>query len=236
MSMREDQKAMERRYSVPYNWLHPEYSMRWVHKEGLLRIVAGMLESGSRVLDVGCGDAWYSARMASRGLEVTGVDVSERAIAFARLIVPDARFEVGSATSLPFPDASFDAITCIQVLEHLTEDEVAAAVNEFARVLRPGGKLVVSVPSARRPLSRAHLRHYTEDSLRETLAPFGVGVSVAGHEGDGRAVRFVRKLMDNRFWLLRRPAKAFYEGWYFRAVSSTGVSRAANLVAIARRP
>jgi SAM-dependent methyltransferase len=78
--------------------------------------------------------------------------------------------------SLPFANESVDAVICLEVLEHLEDD--LGAVNEIARVLRPGGILVVSVPGGYYFADYLHLtghyRHYTRNSLRELLEKAGL--------------------------------------------------------------
>lgn len=105
------------------------------------------LAPGERVLDVGCGPGLLAAEMAAQvgpTGKVHGVDRADSMIAIARANAagfPHASFEQASATRLPAADASFDAITCTQVLEYV--DDVPAALAEFRRVLRPGGRVAI---------------------------------------------------------------------------------------------
>lgn len=230
----ETQRTMEARYRMPYNWLHAPHSIRWAHKEGLSRIVRKWIRAQDRLLDVGCGDAWYTARFADTGATVTGIDVSERAIGFAKIICPKATFVVGSADHLPFPDGSFDVVTCIQVIEHLTEETGQNALQEFRRVLRPGGLMIISVPSTLRPLSTAHLRHYTPGSIRAFVEPYGTIESISGHEQHSRVLTVIRKLFENRIWSLPFAAKWFYEKIYFPRWNACPIQKANNLVVCVR--
>jgi SAM-dependent methyltransferase len=93
-------------------------------------------------LDAACGSGRYSTYLAARGNEVTGVDRSEAMLDLAREKLPDATFRPGDLTALPVTDRSFDVVVCALALVHLPQ--VAAAMDEFARVLRPGGHLIVS--------------------------------------------------------------------------------------------
>lgn len=91
------------------------------------------------VLDVGCGAGFLANYLAARGHRVTGLDTSAEALAVARThdASRSARYLVGDACALPFPDASFDAVCAMDLLEHVTEP--ARLVAEAGRVLRPGG-------------------------------------------------------------------------------------------------
>lgn len=102
--------------------------------------------AGKDVLDAACGTGRYALRLAQAGARVRSVDASEEMLAVARR----KRDELGLAidlqtaelTALPYPDASFDAAVCALALCHLPD--LRPAVAELARVLRPGGRLVIS--------------------------------------------------------------------------------------------
>jgi len=96
---------------------------------------------GRKLLDVGCARGRFSKALAQRGARITGIDAAEKFISIARGNVPDATFEVASATDIRFEDNSFDGVFCLEVLEHVPETE--KAVREMTRVLRPGGKIII---------------------------------------------------------------------------------------------
>jgi len=102
--------------------------------------------SGKRILDIGCGSGTLAKRLSENGAAVTGIDPGLAALEQARTAVPAARFERASGEALPFPDASFDGAVLLNALHHVPEP--AAALVEAARVLVPGGCLVVVEPLA----------------------------------------------------------------------------------------
>jgi ubiquinone/menaquinone biosynthesis C-methylase UbiE len=97
-------------------------------------------------LDAGCGEGFVAQRVLREipGLELTGCDVSEAALAVAASANPDARFVPGSVVALPFADKSFDVVGCFEVMEHLPGDLPRQALAEMARVARRA--VVLSVP------------------------------------------------------------------------------------------
>lgn len=104
---------------------------------------AARVTSGWRVLDVCCGPGMLADGASKRGAEATGLDFSVQAVDLASRLAPKARFKQGNAQSLPFPDASFDSVLCGYGLMQLPSPETA--LREMLRVLRPGGRVALSV-------------------------------------------------------------------------------------------
>jgi 2-polyprenyl-3-methyl-5-hydroxy-6-metoxy-1,4-benzoquinol methylase len=152
----------------------PDFAAR---RDFLLRRV----RPGDRVLDLGCGDGPFVPALVERGAKVTGADVAEHALERARINSPGARYvRVEGHGPFPFAESSFDVVWASEVLEHVADTE--RWVNEVRRVLRPGGRLLVTTPSVG-PLRRLagrdfdprdqHLRFYTRRSLRGLLEDMG---------------------------------------------------------------
>ena len=123
------------------------------------------LGPGTSLLDVACGSGGPALRIAARtGCDLLGVDLHEagvsagRALAAERGLSARARFEVADAsTQLPFPNGSFDAITCIDAINHLPDR--SATIQEWARLLKSGGRLLFTNPTVvTGPLTGEELR------------------------------------------------------------------------------
>ena len=126
-----------------------------------VRFVAQFLPPGnSRILDVGCGAGFSTLMFREAGHEAEGVDLHPEDRVEARAIA-DIPYTQGDAQSLPFPDASFDAVAMYQVLEHVPKPELA--LREAIRVLRPGGRLFVVGPNL---LGTGHALYW---AMRHTL-------------------------------------------------------------------
>lgn len=112
----------------------------------ILQEFADPLPSGACVLDVGCGAGEPVARyFVARGDAVTGIDVSERMLALARRQVPTATFQRMDLRALEFPPDTFDGIAAVYVIFHLPRVEHAALFASFAQVLKPGGRLLLTL-------------------------------------------------------------------------------------------
>jgi SAM-dependent methyltransferase len=105
---------------------------------------------GDRVLDL-ASPKLLAVHLARRGIEVTTVDQLEREIGTWRAVgagEPLLHLEVADGRALPFEEASFDHAYSISVLEHIPDDGDAIALRELARMVRPGGRVLVTLPHA----------------------------------------------------------------------------------------
>lgn len=137
---------------------------------------------GPDVLNAGAGAGSLTLKLVDAGLNVTSIDASAELCDWVRAALRHRGAEGahpvahGDLQRLDLPDAAFDAAVCGEVLEHLDDD--AAALGELARVLRPGGLLVVSVPANPYRYDwtdqwAGHRRRYTVDGLRARMRAAG---------------------------------------------------------------
>ena len=146
--------------------------VRWVRT--LKNLVPGRLAWFDRhidwtdksVLDLGSADGFMAEVLATKGARVTGIDPAAEAIEAARsranLVGQNIQYDVGVGEALPYADATFDAVVCVDVLEHVTDLTKVAA--EVARVLRPGGMFLYDTIN-RNPVSRLATITVAEDIL-----------------------------------------------------------------------
>jgi 2-polyprenyl-6-hydroxyphenyl methylase/3-demethylubiquinone-9 3-methyltransferase len=122
---------------------------------------------GKDVLDLGCAGGFMAEAMAKRGANVTGIDPARAAIAAARRHANaeglQIGYDVGVGEALAYDDASFDAVVCVDVLEHVAD--LKQVLSEIARMLRPGGVFLFDTIN-RNPIARFATITIAEDLLR----------------------------------------------------------------------
>jgi ubiquinone/menaquinone biosynthesis C-methylase UbiE len=99
---------------------------------------------GGRVIEIGCGPGQVARFLRDQGADVCGIDLSPGMVEQARLLNPDIRFHVGEMTALQLEDGSVAAIVAFYAIVNLTVELRQAAFREMARVLTPGGHLLLS--------------------------------------------------------------------------------------------
>jgi ubiquinone/menaquinone biosynthesis C-methylase UbiE len=179
------------------------------------------VREGLSVLDVGCGDGYLLGKAAHRASLALGVDLAENRLRASRDGLSDSgrsgcsptELAIADGQRLPFADASFDRIICTETLEHVADAQLA--LRELARVLRPGGRLAVSVPHflCEAILYRlirgylefpgGHRRIFTPRTLTQALTRAGLQ-PYAG---------YLRDSLEAAYWillsLLSRPPRRF---------------------------
>lgn len=152
--------------------------IRWVRT--LKNLVPGRLSwfdrqidwQGKTVLDLGCAGGFMAEALALRGAQVTGIDPARAAIDAARAHAGqsglDIAYDVGVGEALPYDSKAFDAVVCVDVLEHVSD--LTLVLSEVTRVLRPGGLFLFDTIN-RNLLARLATITVAEDVLR--LLPRG---------------------------------------------------------------
>jgi SAM-dependent methyltransferase len=187
--------------AVPAGLEPPDFALR-------KRFLLDRIAAGERVLDIGCGEGWFASELNRAGVSVVALDVAAEPLRRARARVPglDARL-IDADEPWPLPDASFDAVWAGETLEHVADS--AGWLSQARRVLRPGGRLLLSTPNHPRltmlvlalsarafeahfdPLAD-HLRFYTRASLTRLLGELGFAdVSVRAAAGAPLARRLL---------------------------------------------
>ncbi len=145
-----DQQELDKFGEVAHRWWDPNSEFRPLHDINPARI--GWIDrnaqlEGKRVVDIGCGGGLLSEGMAALGAQVTGIDLSEKALSVARLHL----FESGHTVDYRLISAeamadeapgSFDHVTCLELLEHVPDP--ASTVAACARLVKPGGQVFLS--------------------------------------------------------------------------------------------
>jgi ubiquinone/menaquinone biosynthesis C-methylase UbiE len=152
--------------------------------------------SSLTILDIGCGTGAMSQKLAPWGT-VVSADFSPLALSFSRRRGL-SRLCAADAMRLPFHDASFDLVVALDILEHVPDD--AAALREFRRVLKPGGRVLVTVPAYQslwsgHDVALMHFRRYVVRQVKERFTAANLRIE---------RLSYAMTLLFPVAWLVRR--------------------------------
>ena len=145
-----DEKELAKFSELAHRWWDPESEFKPLHEINPLRlnwIDEHASISGKRVLDIGCGGGILTESLARKGAEVTGIDLSEKALSVARLHLFESQLSIdyqkvsAEAFAKQHP-ATFDVVTCMEMLEHVPDP--ASIVRACATLVKPGGHVFLS--------------------------------------------------------------------------------------------
>lgn len=170
----------------------------WGEHRSRYHFARQFITRGDRVLDVASGAGFGLELLLEAGACPVGVDYDAAAVADTHRARPTMKLVRADATRLPFPPEAFNVVVSFETIEHVRD--ARALVGEIRRVLRPGGKLVLSTPNrafgpperhARNPF---HIREFTAAELRDLLAEAFTDVQLFGQRPLA-AYRYVPYLM-----------------------------------------
>jgi ubiquinone/menaquinone biosynthesis C-methylase UbiE len=194
---------------------------RWIGRRQRDALEALELREGDRLLDVGCGTG-AAVRAAAEVVErAVGVDLSPKMLAQAReraAGLPGAEFVEGDSEDLPFGDGEFTAVLCTTSLHHYPRPE--AAVREFARVLAPGGRVIIG--------------DATNDAVVTKVVDFLSRKFESGHVGYHR-VEELRRLLEDA-GLERTEARSMWGGIYGLVLAGKPGQRSSSSAARKQSP
>lgn len=155
------------------------------------------------VLDVGCGEGRFLGLLDSRINRKVGVDLSERAIGFAKAFHPNIEFLAKDSSEI---DEKFDMVTAIEVLEHIPDEEVNGFFKKLADRTNEQGRIMMSVPTTVKPVSAKHYRHYDlalfQKQLKLANIPFEIE-KVDYLYREPKWLALYSKITNNKFGMLQ---------------------------------
>ncbi|VGO12174.1 Demethylrebeccamycin-D-glucose O-methyltransferase [Pontiella desulfatans] len=187
---------------------------------------------GKDGLDVGCGQGAYALQFAEKGARMVGVDLSRNQLEWARKNAGAAELKAGweqaSADKLPFPDARFDFVYCVNMLHHMESEEAQLqALREMGRVLRSGGRIFVHEMNPFNPLFRFYMGYLfpvlnaIDEGTEWWIDPGRLpGIDGGKWKQEKHYFTFVPDFVPMGLWKLLRPLEAWLERSRWNAYSA----------------
>ena len=171
-----------------------------------LKHIKNLIEnlSPKSVLDVGCGDGRLLGMLSEKIPRRIGIDLSERAIGFAKAFHPEIEFRVANAADLY---ETFDLALAMEVLEHVPDEQISGFLRGLFERVNAGGHVILSVPTMVSPVQTKHYRHYEIALLTSQLQEAGITMEIGQVEYIFKQnfplfFGIINKLTQNRWWTL----------------------------------
>ena len=178
-----EQQLQEEEYTYPYHYI-PSYKdsafsqvqyWSWGFRYlGGMQVVLDQLkkEVFESLLDVGCGDGRFLREVTNHypDIKSLGVDYSEQAIRLAKAMNPSLHYRATNILDERLFE-QFDVVTLVEVLEHIPPAQVPDFIQAAATLVKPNGKVILTVPHSNQRVQEKHYQHFTSQKLKELLAP-----------------------------------------------------------------
>jgi len=145
--MKKPQSEVEASYDLVANEFADEFFDELKRKpfdRELLDQFAESVRGQGQVCDIGCGPGQIGRYLHDRGVSISGIDLSQEMIRHARVLNPDINFEQDDMLNLDLQEASLAGIVCFYAIIHIGREDLMRALSEMYRVIKPGGKLLIS--------------------------------------------------------------------------------------------
>ena len=208
--------SQEAQYALPYHYIpsleggHFQQHLSWswgYNYLGGMSLVLELLgdENFESLVDIGCGDGRFLCEAAARfnGKTLLGVDYSQRAIDIARALNPQIDFECRDICDDNNKQTVFDAVTLLEVLEHIPVESVDAFVRSVSKFQNSGGRLILTVPHKNKTVQSKHYQHFDSSALRKIVEPYYEIKRMIFFDKKSRIFsRIINGLLENRFFIL----------------------------------
>lgn len=248
--MLEPKELQEQQYNYPYHHIpwesdgiwRPARVMWWSYEYlALLEKVTKTVLSlePKSVLDFGCGDGRLTLQLLqlSKHIKVVGVDISDRALMFAKAFCGNSERVAfyRSISEIPHNLLPFDVVIAMEVLEHIHPDNLPNVVEQIWKVLRLDSWFIVSVPTINVPLNPKHYQHFSLDSLQVALGKRFALLKYEYIHRNGLAWALIRRVLVNRFVIVNnRLLLSFLTKLYRSLVMTADERNGAHLLAVFR--
>ncbi len=180
------------------------------------------------ILDVGCGDGRmvYELEKKDPRRNYTGIDISARALHFARGFTQKSEFKVFDIINSPLP-VQYDACTYIETIEHIDPDQIKTMIKNIASSLRAGGIMYLTTPTTNIPTADKHYQHFTKEKIEEYIGEYFTITEVRYFNVENWLAKLLARLLVNKIFTInatwyRKIIFTLYRKHCFEGSKETG--------------
>lgn len=236
--MKKEQLQQDNEYSFPYHYI-PQYrnnftqNYNWSWGKQYLSAIEFILEEVKKddqliesIADIGCGDGRLTKELSKKFnlKKIMGLDYSSKAINLAKALNPEIHFKnIDIINNLV--EYKYDAITLIEVFEHIPLEFCEKFVNSLSNLLNKKGLVYLTVPHKNKPLQNKHFQHFDLENLKKYFDNKFEIVDKKYIQKNDKLLDLLNKFMINKYWIinhdfLNNSLYKFYKSRYFFADES----------------
>ena len=200
------QLHQENSYHIPYHYgsLISKEDMlnnfsQHARYQNVIKRIKEFKNNSIKVLDIGCGDGRFAYDLSKEEdlkIEYTGIDYSNNALNFAKVFNPHYRFINIDLSKFSLDSKNkFDVIVLIEVIEHIQPERLNDFLTNVSLLLKEDGITIITCPSKNIRIPKKHYQHFTEHSLRETLAKHFNSIQISGYFNKNKFLKLVISLI-----------------------------------------
>lgn len=240
--MKKEQQEQDKEYSFPYHYI-PQYkssfiqSYSWSWSVNYISAIEFILDkikndenSINSIVDIGCGDGRLTKELTECFIDkqVIGIDYSKRAIDLANALNPDVHYENKDIVNDTI-DKQFDAITLVEVFEHIPLELCDEFVKALSKLLKDEGVIYLTVPHKNKPVSYKHFQHFSYESLVQYYEKDFDVIEKVFFDKQSKVLYILKKMMINSFFIInyQKINNLFYKTYkkYFFHTDEKNCSR-----------
>lgn len=235
--MNQKQLLQDNEYEFPYHYI-PQFkngflqNLFWSWGKNYISAVELLLDELTNdlgvinsIADIGCGDGRLTYEISNLfpNKDVVGIDYSNRAINLGKALNPNVNFQTLDITKDEIV-TKYDAITLMEVFEHIPQNQCHAFVNALHKLLNNNGYLYITVPHVNKPLSKKHFQHFSCSSLLAYFEGSFVLEKVLYIQRSSKFLKLLNLLMYNKVYIIQNKFLnevfyKFYKKRFFYAQS-----------------
>jgi 2-polyprenyl-3-methyl-5-hydroxy-6-metoxy-1,4-benzoquinol methylase len=235
--MKNKELLQEEEYITPYHHEVKENEYAGISYFSIIRIIIKILKeiNPKNLLDFGCGDGKLIYELNDNKTKLTGIDTSEKAINFAKIFTPSAKF-IAEDINKYKTKQKFDVITSVEVLEHLQPNDLNKVINSLHNLLKKDGYFIITVPSNNIPRFEKHYQHFSINSMQNILGEKFKIIKSIGHYDISKTYELLYALSTNNYIsITSKYYQKFLNRYFKNNIEKTKLNNCRRLIFICKK-
>jgi 2-polyprenyl-3-methyl-5-hydroxy-6-metoxy-1,4-benzoquinol methylase len=235
--MKNKEILQEEEYLIPYHHTVKEGEYAGISYFSVISIIKKIIKkiSPKTILDFGCGDGKLIYELKNQDTELTGIDLSKKAISFAKIFSPKEKFIAEDINNYK-PKEKFNMIISIETLEHIPPDQLKNIIKNLNRLVKENGYLIITVPSKNVRLFKKHYQHFDTKTMQNYLEGQFKIVKTLGHYKISKRYELLYALATNNYLSISsKKYQKFLNKYFKKNIERASTNNCRRLIFICKK-